>query len=363
MSPGVGRTATISALAIAAALALALSSSAPHAAQSSDRDHRLTLFTRYLEPLRVQATIPGLSAAIVSGGRILWESGFGYADVEHRVPATGDTPYPVASITKTFASTLLLQCVENGTLDLDQPMGGFSAGFDTGATVRHVLSMTSNPPPGSRFMYDGDRYSTLTAVVDACASTPFRQALRTHVLDRLAMTDSVPGHDLEAPTTEVVALFDAATLARYRAVLARLAKPYSGQSGKAVLADYPPRGINAAAGLVSTVRDLARFDTALDDRVLLRGGTQSLAWRPFLLSGGESSPYGLGWFTHQTAAGRALWHYGLWPTFSSLFLKLPERDATLILLANSDGLSARFPLANGDVMSSPFAAAFIAALK
>jgi len=351
------------AAAIAAALAIALSPSAPHAAQSSDRDHRLTLFTRYLEPLRVQAAIPGLSAAIVSGRRIVWESGFGYADVERKVAASGDTPYPVASITKTFASTLLLQCVENGTLDLDQPMGVFSAGFDTGATVRHVLSMTSNPPPGSRFMYDGNRYSTLTAVVDACASTPFRQALRTQVLDRLGMTDSVPGHDLEAPATEVAALFDAVTLTRYRAVLARLAQPYTGQSGHSVLADYPPRGINAAAGLISTVRDLARFDAALDDRLLLRGPTQSLAWNPFVLSSGQSSPYGLGWFTQDTVAGRALWHYGLWPAFSSLFLKLPDRDATLILLANSDGLSARFPLANGDVMRSPFAAAFVAALK
>ena len=77
----------------------------------------------------------------------------------------------------------------------------------------------------------------------------------------------------------------------------------------------------------------------------------------------QRSPYGLGWFTQTTDAGGTVWHYGLWPTFSSLILKVPARGVTLILLANSDGLSARFPLADGDVMASPFARAFVAAVK
>ena len=71
--------------------------------------------------------------------------------------------------------------------------------------------------------------------------------------------------------------------------------------------------------------------------------------------------YALGWFVQSTAAGRAVWHYGQWPTFSSLILKLPDRAVTLILLANSDGLSSRFPLTSGDVAVSPFAQAFIQA--
>jgi hypothetical protein len=62
-------------------------------------------------------------------------------------------------------------------------------------------------------------------------------------------------------------------------------------------------------------------------------------------------------------AGRAVWHYGQWPTFSSLILKLPDRGLTLVLLANSDGLSGRFPLAVGDVAVSPFARAFIEAAR
>lgn len=354
------RRLAVAVLALAGAMIIAW----PAASQAPDLDRRLALFTGYVDPLRTQLDIPGVSAAIVSAGRVVWEGGFGYADVERRVPATADTPYRIASITKTFASTLLLQCVERGTLDIDQPVRNYGVTTpDAAATVRQVLAMASDAPAGSRYRYDGDRFAALTPVVEACTRTSFRQALRVEILDRLAMVDSVPGQDLELPSAQTAAGFDDTTLARYRSVIARLAKPYTTNDGQATLADYPPRGINAAAGLISTVRDLARYSAAIDNGVLLRRESQAVAWSPFLLSNSQRSPYGLGWFTQTTDAGQTVWHYGLWPTFSSLLLKIPGRDVTLILLANSEGLSARFPLAGGDVMVSPFARAFIAAVK
>lgn len=348
-------------IAIAAGAAL---STPPVSGQAHDLDERIALFARYLDPLRTQLGIPGLSAAVVSRGRIVWESGFGYADLERRSPAAVDTPYRIASITKTFTSTLLLQCVARGTLDLDQSMRSYGVSVpDAAATVRQVLAMASDAPAGSRFRYDGDRFAALTSIVDLCMRAPLRQALRTEILDRLAMVDSVPGQDLETPAGPAAAGFDEATLARYRAVIARIAKPYTVNGGRPALADYPPRGLNAAAGLISTVRDLARYDAAIDSAILLSAAEQAVAWTPFVLAGTQQSPYGLGWFTQTTEAGRAVWHYGLWPTFSSLILKIPARGLTLILLANSDGLSARFPLADGDVTVSPFARAFVAAVK
>jgi CubicO group peptidase (beta-lactamase class C family) len=152
-------------------------------------------------------------------------------------------------------------------------------------------------------------------------------------------------------------------LTRYQAVLARIAKPYVVRDRRPTLSEYPPKGINASAGLVSTVRDLARYDAAIDAHVLMSPSTQLIAWTPFRLASGREAPYALGWFVQSTVAGRAVWHYGQWPTFSSLMLKLPDRGLTLILLANSDGLSGRFPLASGDVAVSPFARAFIQAVR
>ena len=335
----------------------------PNAQPQADRAERIALFTRYLEPLRVQAGIPGLSAAIASNGRIIWEGGLGFADVEGRVAAAPHTPYPIASITKTATSTLLMQCAEQGRLNLDAPMRTFTTAVpDANATVRHVLAMASDATAGSMYRYDGDRFAALTPVVEACTGESYRVAAARRILDRAGMLDSVPGHDLEA-ATGASAPFDAATLAGYRAVLARIAKPYIVRDGRAALGEYPPKGINASAGIVSTVRDLARYDAAIDDHVLISSSAQLIARTPFRLSSGRDSPYALGWFVQSTAAGRAVWHYGQWPTFSSLILKLPDRGVTLLLLANSDGLTGRFPMVSGDVAVSPFARAFIEAVR
>jgi CubicO group peptidase (beta-lactamase class C family) len=336
----------------------------PSAQLAGDREQRITLFTRYLEPLRIQAGIPGLSAAITSNGRIIWEGGLGFADIEARVAAAPHTPYPVASITKTATSTLLMQCVEEGRLNLDAPIRGYTTTVpDASATVRQVLAMASDAAAGSSYRYDGDRFLALTPVVEACTGVSYRVALARQVLDRIGMSDSVPGHDLDAPAAAASAAFDPATLARYRAVLARIAKPYVVRDGRPAASEYPPKDINASAGLVSTVRDLARYDAAIDAHVLMSSSTQTIAWTPYRLASGRDAPYALGWFVQSTAAGRAVWHYGQWPTFSSLILKLPDRDVTLILLANSDGLSSRFPLTAGDVHVSPFARAFIQAAR
>src|SRR5262245_30459953 len=258
---------------------------APGAQLGSDREQRITLFTQYLEPLRIQAGIPGLSAAITSNGRIIWEAGLGFADVEARVAAAPHTPYPVASITKTATSTLLMQCVEAGRLSLDAPIRIYTTAVpDANATVRQVLAMASDAAAGSAYRYDGDRFAALTPVVEACTGVSYRVAVARQILDRTGMFDSVPGHDLEAATDAASAAFDPATLTRYRAVLARIAKPYVVRDGRSTLSDYPPKGINAAAGVVSTVRDLARYDAALDDFVFMFRSAQLTAWTPVPLA-------------------------------------------------------------------------------
>jgi CubicO group peptidase (beta-lactamase class C family) len=166
----------------------------PSALLAADREQRITLFTRYLEPLRIQAGIPGLSAAITSDGRIIWEGGFGFADMEARVAAAPHTPYSIASITKTATSTLLMQCVEEGRLNLDAPIRTYTTTVpDANATVRQVLAMASDAAAGSTDRYDGDRFLALTPVVEACTGVSYRVALARQILDRIGMSDSVPG--------------------------------------------------------------------------------------------------------------------------------------------------------------------------
>ena len=337
------------------------------AARPGDQlDDRLALFGRYLTALQRQTGIPGLSAVILVDRRPVWEVGLGLQSVEGGVPATPDTPYPIASLTKTFTSALLLGCLERGTLNLDEPIRRYTTLIpEPGATVRHVLTHTSEGVPGQSFRYNGDRFVALTPVVEACWGAPFRVVLAREILSRLAMQHSVPGHDLEQPDAATAGFFDRDVLTRYQRVLLTIARPYVVDSrGRASPSSFPPRGINASAGLISTARDLAQYDRAIADHVLLRPETQELAWTPATTTSGQPIPYGLGWFTERVGGERVVWHYGLWGNaFSSLMLKVPDRGLTLILLANSDGLSGRFPLAAGEVRVSPFAEAFLTIMR
>jgi CubicO group peptidase (beta-lactamase class C family) len=326
-------------------------------------------FEQSLDALRQQYRIPGLSAAIVNDGRIVWERGYGFQDIGNGIPATPDTPYRIASLTKTFASMLLMKCVERGNLNLDSSILSYTTAIlDPGVTVRHLFTHTSENPPGAFFRYNGNRFASLTPVVDACAGQPFRAALAKTILDPLEMRDSVPGQDMEFPTDQAAALFTPETLERYSNVIKRLAKPYAVNSqGQIVLSTYPNRGISASAGLISTVRDLARYDAAIDKHILLQPQTQEMAWTNAVSnSSGQILPYAHGWFVQQYRGQRLIWHYGYWPTFSALILKVPGRNVTLILLANSDGLSAPFSNAlggAGNVTGSPFANLFLGMLE
>jgi CubicO group peptidase (beta-lactamase class C family) len=319
------------------------------------------LFERYLESLRQQAGIPGLSAAILQNRQIVWERGFGLQEVENAVAATPTTPYVVGGLTETMSSVLLLQCVERGHLNLDTPMQRWTSAIpEPGATLRHVLAHASSGSPGASFKHDPSRYASLSAVVDDCTDQPYRKVLAQAVLDRLAMFDSVPGHDVGESAADRQP-FDQGTLDRYASVLRRLAVPYRvDRNGRATRSDYPPRALNAATGLITTVRDLARYDAALDDHVLLRATSLGLAWSNVMSSGGAAMPVGLGWFVQRYNNDRIVWHFGLLPdAYSSLVLKATDRNLTLILLANSDGLSASFSLANGDITTSLFATLFL----
>ncbi len=317
------------------------------------------LFEQYVEPLRHQAGIPGLSAAILQDGQIVWERGFGHRDVEASLPALPDTPYPIADLTQTFSAVMLLTCVELGLIELDQPVGTWAAGLpDPGMTLRQLLTHTAPAGAPTTYRYDPGRYAGLAAPIEACGRQPLRKLVAQYVLDRLAMRDAVPGRDIVTAPGEVRDLFDGDALARYDAVLARLAAPYKvDRRGRASRSELPPAGLNAAHGLIASVRDLARYDAGLE--TLLRPDTLAASWTNGMASNAPL-PTGLGWFVQTYQGERLVWHFGLAPdAYSSLILKVPGRRLTLILLANSDGLSAPYALDKGDVTSSLFAKTFL----
>jgi CubicO group peptidase (beta-lactamase class C family) len=324
-------------------LALLLDSRASRGEDRSQDKERLERFEKKIDEFRAQLGIPGMSAVIVKDQEVLWARGFGFADVEARVPAKPETVYHIASFTKTFAATLVMQLAEQGKLDLDEPASRYSGDFnDDSVRVKHLLSHTSGgATPGERFEYDGSRFDYLTAVIEKKTGKSFREVMVKTFLDPLAMSSSVPGADVVDEADKWVELLGKENLDRYRDILSRQSKPYTLYgAGEIVPVAYPPKSFSAAAGLLSTVLDMAQFDIAIDRHVLLKKATQEKAWTPFLSNGRQRLPYGFGWFVEDYHSARLLWHYGHWGKgFSGIYVKVPEQNLSLVLYSNSEALA------------------------
>jgi hypothetical protein len=181
------------------------------------------------------------------------------------------------------------------------------------------------------------------------------------VLDRASMKDSVPGPDAGAmPASEG---FDQSSMDSYRRVLGRLATGYTvNAQGTAAAASYSATTLTPSKGLITTVNDFAKFDVALKRPPLLLESISS-AWTAPVGQDGRALPHGLGWFVQSYSGQTVVWQFGSGTASSSMVITVPGRGPearlTMILLANSNGLSKGFNLAAGDVSVSPFAKAFL----
>src|SRR5437763_8502720 len=98
---------------------------------------------------------PGLSIAVLAEGERAWSDGFGFADIDTRLPASTETVYLWFSMTKLVTATAVVQLAQRGALKLDDPVGGFVSEFPSGdrgrrVTIRHLLSHSAglaNPIP------------------------------------------------------------------------------------------------------------------------------------------------------------------------------------------------------------------------
>ena len=232
---------------------------------SAQEQFPFQIFERYLEPLVQQIGMPGLSAVIVQNGTVAWRYNYGFADVERKIPTAFDTPYPVGGITQAVTGVLMGVCIDRFGFNIDDNIRQAYPAFPVADTsIRQVVSHST----GGRYRYDPALFTLLTPVVESpgCLNQPYRKAMAVEVLDRLAMTRSVPGLDLNRPEgAGARALFDEAAIKKYQALLADVAIPYRIDSkGHSSRSDYPSYSLDAATGLVSTVEDLAKFEGQLD---------------------------------------------------------------------------------------------------
>jgi len=302
-------------------------------------------------------SIPGMSAAVVTGGELRWSSGFGQADVENEVPATAATVYRLASVSKPITAVAAMQLVEQGKLDLDAPVQKYVPSFPVKpwpVTLRQILGHTSgirhyaegefentrhyptlaaaldlfqNDPlahePGTVYLYSTYAYTLAGVVVEAAAGTPFADYVRKSVFEPAGMT-----------TARVDDLFE---------IIPHRARGYqkgpTGALQNSGLADtsYKIPG----GGLCATAPDLARFAIALFNGTLVRPETRRQMFTSLKTRDGKPTGYGLGWALSKDPRGRReVFHRGAQQRVTSLVYTQPERGLAVVLFANLEGIGS-----------------------
>ena len=339
---------------LAGAIALLAGACSPSTGpQAGPPAKTLAEFESQLDRLRAQLAIPGMAAIVVEDGTVVWEGSFGVADISSQRQVTPTTQFHLASLTKTFASTIVLQLVEQGLVDLDDPISDYGLSLPSPGVirVRHLLSHTSEGVPGEEFRYNGDRFALLDNVIQRATGESFAKRLMDRIVTPLALDQTAPN-----PLNASAFAVSEREAAGY---IAELATGYGIDYRMRPVPVAYPTSFSSAAGLVSTARDVARYSTALDAGQFLSAATRTLAYTPSRGRDNRILPHGLGWFSSTVSGHTLVWHYGYWTGNSSLIIKEPSRGLTFVALTNSDQLSARFRLGAGDLMSSTVAQAFV----
>jgi CubicO group peptidase (beta-lactamase class C family) len=305
-------------------------------------------FSAQLERLRADEHIQAISAVITKDQSIAWSGSF-FDEAFGRVADT--TVFHLASLTKPLASTVILQLVDEGKVSLDDPVSSFGIGLTSPGTirVRHLMSHTSEGVPGSRYAYNGDRFSLLDSVIARAAGKSFAAAVHERIIGPLGLRHMAP--------TPQSSAFATSGLDR-AAYLANVAPGYTWAGSRYTPTAYQT-AFSTAAGMTASARDYAAFSMAMDRDAFLKPATKELAYAPVVSPSGETFPYGLGWFATGYKGVRVIWHYGWWTASSTLVIKVPAQGLSFVLFANTDGLSAPYPLAAGRLDESPWARLFL----
>lgn len=298
--------------------------------------------------------IPGLSVAVIRAGRPVLVRGYGRASLELDVPATPDTVYQLASITKTFTATAILLLAQEGKLALEDSVRKFlpdaPAAWE-GITIRHLLNHTSGIKsytellgfvahmgrattqsemlrtiyaqpvefaPGEKWKYNNSGYYLLGVIIEKVSGKDYETFLRERIFQPAGMT--------------------ATRLNTKPAVIRGRAAGYTRVAPEVRNAEmiHPSQSF-AAGALLSTARDMARWDAVLCTDRILKPSVQEQMWAPTKLKDGTTHGYGYGWAVRQINGHREVGHGGGVPGFSTYMARFVDDRLSVIVLVNMDG--------------------------
>lgn len=293
--------------------------------------------------------VPGASVLVLRDGAPLVRRSYGMADIEAGTPATPQTNYRLASVSKQFTAAAVLLLTEDGRLHLDDRVHRWLPTLPDVAepiTIRHLLTHTSglidyedvmDPAdtrqvhdadvltllenqdrtyfqPGTGYRYSNSGYALLALIVERASRQRYADFLRARIFQPLGMTHTV-AH--ESGISEV----------------ANRAYGYSYENGAWIRTDQSTTSaVLGDGGIYSSIDDLARWDAALYDERLLKSASLQQAFAPTTGTDDPDVRYGYGW----RITGETQWHSGETIGFRNVIVRYPQRRMTVVVLTNRD---------------------------
>lgn len=304
--------------------------------------------------------IPGVQAAVLSGDGIVFSSAYGVADIESGTPMTEHHLFRIASHSKTFTATAIMQLVEAGKVRLDDPLSahldwigpaspkiaalslrellGHASGifrdshnsdfwqlmrpFPDAAELRELITDDSGIlPPNERFKYSNIGYSLLGMVIEAASGMPYNDYVSREIVDRLELRDT-------APELDTGRAGDYAT--GYTA--------FAYHDSRVPIDHVDTRAMSAATGFSSTATDVCRYAAGHflgDTRLLSDASKRLMQHEEWADGGGDKGYYGLGMSIDEVAERRLIGHGGGYPGMITRTVFDPKEKLAVSVLTNA----------------------------
>lgn len=299
----------------------------------------------------------GVSLAVARGGRVIYEQGYGFADLENRIPATASTVYRVGSITKQFTAAAVMRLVDEGRIRLDAPVTEYIPDYPTrgnAVTVASLLNHTSGIrnfttmqrwwetmalempparlmtvfrdepfdfPSGTRFSYTNSGYTLLGIIIERVTGRPYGSWLHEFLFAPLELPHtSYCDDDLLVPNR---------------------ARGYKYDGDHFINAAYVSMSQAYAAGAVcSSALDLIRWSHALASGSVVSRDAYRQMSTAGTLSDGTQVEYGYGLAVSFLEGHRRVNHVGGTLGFSGQYSHYTDDDVTIVVLSNTEGFNA-----------------------
>ena len=295
---------------------------------------------------------PGMDIAVSLHGEVVWSEGFGYADLEHQVKVIpGKTRFRIGSVSKPIAAAAVGRLMDMNQIDLDTPIqtyvpyfpekrypvtlrqvGGHLAGIrhyrnrefmmaDRFNTVAEGIAIFKDDTllfePGTRFFYSSYGFNLLSAAVEGASGEDFLAFMQREVFDQIGMTSTTADMN-DSIIVHRASFYEVNDSMQFENA------PYVDNSYKW-----------AGGGFLSTTLDLLKFGEAHMAPGYLSEPTLAGLTTPQVLMNGDTTDYGLGWFTWKENGRKFISHGGGSIGGITDFVIYPDEELVIAVLSNS----------------------------